>query len=127
MENLQLKGEKNFGKTRVKVNVQVILFQEDDIWYAYLPALDINGYGSNEEEAKESLKIAINEFIRYTLNKKTFYDELKRLGWIIKKSKKTLIAPKISDLVNENEDLKEILDSKRYISDGYQVRVPVLA
>lgn len=127
MENLQLKGEKRFGSTRVKVNVRVILFKEDDIWYAYLPALDINGYGNNEDEAKESLKIAINEFIRYTLNKKTFFGELKRLGWIIKKSKKSFIAPKISDLINENEELKEIVDSRSYKSDDYQVRVPVLA
>ncbi|MBN9351779.1 MAG: hypothetical protein J0H55_13950 [Chitinophagaceae bacterium] len=127
MENLQLKGEKKFGSTRVKVNVQVFLFMEDDIWYAYLPALDINGYGNNENEAKESLKIAINEFIRYTLNKKTFFDELKRLGWVIKKSKKSFIAPKISDLINENEELKEIVDSRSYKSDDYQVRVPVLA
>ena len=127
MENLQLKGEKRFGRTRVKVDVQVFLFKEDAIWYAYLPALDLNGYGNSEEDAKESLKISINEFIRYTINKKTFFDELKRLGWTIKKNKKILIAPKISDLVNENEELKEILDSKSYISDGYQVRVPVLA
>jgi len=127
MENLQLKGEKKFGSTRVKVNVQVILFKEDDIWYAYLPALDINGYGNNEDEAKESLKIAINEFIRFTPNKKTFFDELKHLGWIIKKSKKSFIAPKISEMINENEELKEIVDSRSYKSDDYQVRVPVLA
>lgn len=127
MQKLQLKGEGKFGKAKVEVNVTVILFKEDNIWYAYLPSLDLNGYGNTEVEAKESLKVTIDEFIRFTLNKKTFFDELKRLGWSIKKKNKTFIAPKISDLIRENEELREIVDSKKYISDDYQVKVPVFA
>lgn len=52
MQKLQLKGEGKFGSARVKVNVPVILFKEDKIWYAYLPSLDLNGYWKDEDEAK---------------------------------------------------------------------------
>lgn len=47
----------------------------------YSPALDLSGYGNTINEAKESFKIALEEFIRYTLNENTFNDVMKKLGW----------------------------------------------
>lgn len=127
MQNLQLKGEGKYGKSTVKVEVPVMVFHEENTWFAYLPSFDLTGYGNDTEEAKESLKIVLDEFIRYSLNKKTFFDELRRLGWVIKSKKKPIHAPKMSDLIQSNEQLKEIIDSKQYSTSSYQVNVPAFA
>ena len=127
MQNLQLKGEGKYGKSTVKVEVPVMVFEEENTWFAYLPSFDLTGYGNDTEEAKESLKIVLDEFIRYSLNKKTFFDELRRLGWVIKSKKRPIHAPKMSDLIQSNEQLKEIIDSKQYSTSSYQVNVPAFA
>lgn len=127
MQNLQLKGKGQFGKAVVSVDVPVMLFQEEKIWYAYLPSFDLTGYGNNENEAKDSLKIVLDEFIRYTLNKKTFFDELKRLGWKVKSKNKHFLAPQVTDLINENEQLKEIINTKQYFTSNYPVSIPAFA
>lgn len=124
MQNLQLIGKGHFGKTTVSVDVPVMLFEEENLWYAYLPSFDLTGYGHDANEARESLKITLDEFIRYTLNKKTFFEELKRLGWEIKRKNKPFKAPSISDLMKENEELKELVDMKRYSKDIYSVNLP---
>lgn len=127
MKNLELKGKNRYRQGTVSVNVPVILFEEDHIWYAYLPSFDLTGYGNDIEEAKKSLTIVLDEFIRYTLNKDTFLSELRRMGWVIKSKNKPMKAPKMSDLVEENEQLKDILDTKQISTIKYPVNIPVFA
>ena len=127
MQNSQLTGEGKYLKATIKVEVPVMVFKEEKTWFAYLPSFDLTGYGNDTEEAKESLKIVLDEFIRYSLNKKTFFDELRRLGWEIKSKKRPLHAPKMSDLIQSNEQLREIIDSKQYSTSSYQVNVPAFA
>ncbi|MBW7891171.1 MAG: hypothetical protein H3C48_09160 [Chitinophagaceae bacterium] len=127
MQQGNLQGEKRFGSKSVKINVQVLFFEEDDIYYAFLPSFDLMGYGKTEKEAKESLKVVLDEFLRYTLNKNTLYIELQRLGWKIRSKKKPMLAPQISDLINTNEELREIVNSKQYTTSNYQVSVPAFA
>ena len=69
------------NKVNVKVNTSVIIFEEDGAQIVYCPALDVSGYGNDEAEAYESFKIVLHEFIHYSINKGTFYEELKRMGW----------------------------------------------
>ncbi|MEO7834034.1 MAG: hypothetical protein ABIR50_01850 [Ginsengibacter sp.] len=127
MQNLQLAGQGKYGKATVKVDVPVMLFEEEKNWFAYLPSFDLTGYGNNPEEAKESLKIVLDEFIRYSLNKKTFFEELRRLGWEIKSKNRPIHAPKMSDLIQKNDQLKDIINSKQYSTANYQVNVPAYA
>ncbi len=127
MQQGNLKGEKKFGSKSVKVDLQVLLFEEDNIQYAYMPSFDLTGYGNTKEEAKESLTIVLDEFLRYTLNKNTLYIEMQRLGWKIKSRNKPMYAPQMSDLINTNEQLKDIVNSKQYSTSNYPVNVPVFA
>ena len=127
MQNLQLAGEQKYGQATVKVDVPVMLFEEEKTWFAYMPSFDLTGYGNNTDEAKESLKIVLDEFIRYSLNKKTFFDELARLGWEIKSKKRPIHAPRMSDLIQKNDQLKDIINSKQYSTATYQVNVPAYA
>lgn len=127
MQEANLSGEKRFGTKSVKVSLQVLFFEEDNIYYAYMPSFDLTGYGKNEDEAKESLTIVLDEFIRYTLNKNTLFIEMQRLGWKVKSKKKPMYAPQMSDLINTNEQLKDIINYKQYTTSNYQVNVPTFA
>lgn len=127
MQQANLTGEKIFGTKSIKVDLQVLFFEEDNIHYAFMPSFDLTGYGNTEDEAKQSLKIVLDEFLRYTLNKNTLFIEMQRLGWKIKSKKTTMYAPQMSDLINTNDQLKDIVNSKQYTSSNYQVNVPVFA
>ena len=127
MQDLKISRNKHFGKNTIRFDLPLFLFEEDKVWFAYLPSLDLNGYGKTEIEAKESLSIVLDEFLRYTLNKNTLLSEMKRLGWQIKSKKKPMLAPEISDLINTNDQLKEIINYKDYATSHYQVNVPAFA
>ena len=127
MQQGKLKGEKKIGIKSIKVDLQVLFFEEDNIHYAFMPSFDLTGYGNTEEEAKESLTVVLDEFLRYTLNKNTLFIEMQRLGWKIKSKKKPMYAPQMSDLINTNDQLKDIVNSKQYTTSNYQVNVPAFA
>ena len=127
MQEANFSGEKKFGTESIKVSLQVLFFEEDKIHYAYMPSFDLTGYGNTENEAKESLTVVLNEFLRYTLNKNTLFIEMQRLGWKIKSKKKPMYAPQMSDLINTNDQLKDIVNSKQYTTLNYQVNVPAFA
>ena len=127
MQQGNLKGEKQFGTKSVKVDLQVLIFEEDNIHYAYMPSFDLMGYGDTEENAKESLTVVLDEFLRYTLNKNTLFIEMQRLGWKIRSKQKPMYAPQMSEMINTNEQLKDIVNSKQYTSSNYQVNIPALA
>lgn len=127
MQEANLSGENIFGKKSVKIDLQVLFFEEDNLFYAYMPSFDLTGYGNTDQEAKESLKIVLDEFIRYTLNKNTLFIEMQRLGWKMESTKKLMHAPQMSDLIKSNDQLKEIINYKQYSTSSYQVNVPTLA
>lgn len=127
MQDLKLSGEKKYGAKSVKVDLQVLLFEEENTWFAYMPSFDLTGYGNTQTEAKESLTIVLDEFLRYTLNKNTLFIEMQRLGWEIKSKKRPMHAPKMSDLINTNRQLRDIVNSKQYSTSNYQVNVPAFA
>ncbi|MEO5991344.1 MAG: hypothetical protein ABIP68_06875 [Ferruginibacter sp.] len=127
MKQGNLKGEKKFGSKSVKVDLQVLFFEEDNIQFVYMPSFDLTGYGNTKEEAKESLTVVLDEFLRYTLNKNTLFLEMERLGWKVKSKSKPMFAPQMSELINSNEQLKDIINSKEYSTSNYQVNVPVFA
>ncbi len=108
MQQANLSGEKNFSGKSIKINLPVILFNEDGIYYAFIPSFDLTGYGRTQDEANESLTVVLDEFLRYTINKNTFLLELKRLGWKITSKKKPMVAPQMSDLINTSEQWKKL-------------------
>jgi len=127
MQQANLQGEKKIGSKYVKLSLQVLFFEKDKIHYAYMPSFDLTGYGKTEGEAKESLTVVLDEFLRYTLNKNTLFIEMQRLSWKIKSKKRPMHAPQMSDLINSNDQLKDIVNSKQYTTTNYQVNVPAFA
>jgi hypothetical protein len=127
MEKANLEGRRTFGNKSIKIKVQVLFFKEDNVHYAFMPSLDLIGYGNNDDEAKKSLQVVLDEFLRYTLNKNTLMLELQRLGWKLKNKNKPITAPAMSDLINVNEQLRDIVNSKHYSASDFHVSVPAFA
>ena len=98
------------GTNIVKVGLALVFWQEDGIYFQYAPELDLTGYGKSEIEAESSFKHTLEEFISYTLNKGTLFDELERLGWTTNKRKKRVRAPEEEQLIADNETYKNLLN-----------------
>lgn len=97
----------------IQTSLFVVQFKDNDgITVLYAPALEVYGTGYTTDQAKQSFEIGLKEFIRYTKNKGTLYDELIRMGWQIKsnRKKKELINPGIQELLKKNKDLSMIMN-----------------
>jgi len=98
------------GKHVVKIGLTLIMWKENDIYFQYSPQLDLTGYGNSANEAQSSFEQTLKDFINYTLNKDTLFDELERLGWTTNKRKKRLRAPEEDQLLEDNETYKDLLN-----------------
>lgn len=127
MQEEKISDEFQFGGKSLTVNLKVLFFEEDNIHFAFVPSLDLTGYGNTAKEARESLSIVLDEFLRYTLEKGTFFLELQRMGWDVKNKKKPMMPPEMSDLININEQLKDIINHKQFTTSNYPVKLPAIA
>jgi len=98
------------------LKVKLLLFHfedENNIHFIYSPHLDLTGYGNNLEDARKSFAIVFEDFIDYTLKKKTLGKVLTDLGWVLKGSAqkpKKVIAPGIISVIKDNKYVSEIFD-----------------
>lgn len=109
--------QRNFKNADGNVGVKLLLlhFQdENNIHFIYSPHLDLSGYGNDLVEAKASFNIAFEDFIDYTLKKKTLSKVLSDLGWSLKgtsKKPKKILAPSITKIIKENRHVSDIFDN----------------
>ena len=84
---------RNDSQTKnINVQVDVIEYEDDGIFYAYSPALDLIGYGISLVEARQSWETILQEYFTYTMNKKTLTKDLLHRGWIVRKGNKKFSA-----------------------------------
>ncbi|WP_413998732.1 hypothetical protein ACMDB5_13225 [Flavobacterium sp. W1B] len=117
------------AEAKVKANIVLISFKEQDNFIIYSPHLEVTGYGKTEEEAIQSFNHCLGVFLDYTVNKKTLHKELISLGWQLKKGsiKKPLKvnAPSMSDLLKHNTALEELLNKQDIRTMQKEVAIPV--
>jgi hypothetical protein len=116
----------NDAKHSVNVKLSLIEFEEDGLFFVYSPALDLTGYGKTHEEARDSYNVAMEEFIKYTTNKKTTAEVLANLGWNVSK-KKRISAPSLSELLQSRVYLEEIFTEKQFRKTDEEVNIPSFA
>ena len=76
-----IKGQWAIGKNMIKCVLPLISFIEDDCYITYCPALDLSGYGENQTEVDQSFEVVLSEYFKYTVNKKTLAEDLRKMGW----------------------------------------------
>jgi hypothetical protein len=113
------------GNKGFDVRLSLIMFEEDGSQIVYCPALDISGYGNTEKEAKESFTISLGEFFTYTTHKKTFNEEMTRLGWKLKRNK-YMKPPNMSELLAKNENFSRIFNDHSFRKVDQQITIPVI-
>lgn len=111
------------GHNWINVKLSLIEFEEEGLHFIYSPALDLTGYGKTEEKARESYNLAMEEFLKYTSNKETVFQELERLGWTIS-NKKKVKAPSLSSLLQSRSYLEEIFTEKNFRKTDETVAIP---
>lgn len=104
----RVKASLTKGKHIIDVNLSLLTWCEKGIYYFYSPALDVTGYGKSLKEARVSFEVTLTEFLTYTHNKKTIYEELERLGWTVNKNKRRVHAPDSAQLMEDNKSLKKL-------------------
>jgi hypothetical protein len=128
MKNLQYHGKFNAESASIDFQLPLISFIDDNTQIIYCPALDLSGYGNDEGEAKASFDVVLEQYLSYTTNKKTLWTDLKKLGWIVKKSKqKTASPPPMSELLGKNEEFTRIFNNFPFKKFNAGVRIPVHA
>lgn len=110
MAQAHFRGSFNGGKYNISISLSIYMWEEEGIHFVFAPALDLTGYGNSEEEAKRSFEVTLAEFLQYTNNKQTFYDELEHLGWSVNRRKRRIHAPAFEEMLEDNESLKEVLN-----------------
>jgi len=122
---LRAKGKFSHKQTEIGVDIELVQFEEDGIFYVLSPALDLTGYGKDENEAQTSFSIVLKEFIEYAVIKHTLLKELKRLGWHIKgKEFKVIKAPSLPTLIPKNPELAALFTSKRVTTVPRKIMIP---
>lgn len=116
MSKLHLTADLGFNQGKYHVGLSLIEFEEENVTIIYSPALDLSGYGYNQDEAKRSFSEALKEFFRYTSSKNTLNEVLINLGWLVNSSKKKpkFNPPKDSELVAINPTYNDIVNNKSY-------------
>ncbi len=121
----------DFGneKVNVKVQLDIISFEEEGTRICYSPALGLSGYGTDEEQAKKSFEISLEEFLKYTINKNILIEELKKLGWEVKGRKNNRIfkPPYLDQLFQNREYLSDIVRNKNFSRTTRDITLPAMA
>lgn len=125
MSQLIFQGELKHKNDKINIRLEILLFEEDNVYIAYSPALDISACGNSEEEAKQEFGEVLEEYLKYCLNKKTIFDDLRAHGWIIK-SKKRIKAPADEKLLQLNETYRDIKENKQYKTIQREIAIPAV-
>lgn len=131
MSNYRFEGDYKNHAGNVRVNILLVHFvDEGGVHFIYSPHLDLTGYGNEEESAKESFKIVFEDFVDYTLKKKTIGKVLTNLGWELKgtlKRPKKVLAPSITSIISDNDYVSEIFDKYPVNTYHEEVGLPAYA
>ncbi len=91
----------------LQVNVEVALFNEDGIWIAYCPSLEVSSYGDDKDEAKQAFEEALQIFLKETNRKGTLEKYLLKLGWRLQQKPKPVYNQPSYTLQDNNKLFKK--------------------
>ncbi|OAV67628.1 hypothetical protein Barb4_02390 [Bacteroidales bacterium Barb4] len=125
MTNLNFISLHRSGRKNILFRVDMYIFQEDEIYVVYCPALDLSAYENTEDAAKKAFESILDENINYWMNKGTLYKDLQEHGWQIKgKSQRQIKAPSRAYMMEKNEALRDITQNKKYTEYSKEVCFP---
>ena len=131
MSDYIFQGKLKSKSGEVKVKLLIAHFvDENNVHFIFSPHLDLTGYGSSLIDAKKSFTIVFEDFIDYTINKKTLGKVLTDMGWTLKGSLKKpqkILAPSITSIIGDNKFVSEIFDKYNVNTFHQEVVIPAFA
>jgi hypothetical protein len=109
MTDLQLEPNISSLLFKIMSQIDLLFFEEDNIHFVYAPALDVTGYGLNEQEAQNSFVISLEEFLDFTQKKGTLNSELERMGWKLNRKTNHFDPPFLDEILKKNKYLSDII------------------
>jgi hypothetical protein len=66
-----------------RLHLRGVLFRDErSCFHAHVPALDISGYGSSRQEAKQSLRVMMTFYFDRVMRSGHLVEDLLRYGWL---------------------------------------------
>lgn len=96
----------------VDIKVGVYLFKEDNCYIAYCPSLDLSGYDTTEEKAKDDFEYILKDWLHPQITNKTLKEDLKAHGWNLTKDGDK--EPLIEDIPNK-ATINKVVNLPEYI------------
>jgi len=112
-------------KSIIETDLSLYNFKDGKSYFVYCPQLNLTGYGKTETEARKSYKIVLNSYLDFTNENQTLIEDLKNHGWKTDRKTKKMIPPAVTDLIEDNPELKEILNDRTYNSEKQKLIVTV--
>lgn len=103
MKQVRVKGHIDSEKDAIDFSLDIYLFKDEGLIYAYCPSLNIMGYANNQKEAKEEMDYLLQEYFDFTLKKGTLSVDLSEHGWR-EDGNGQFIAPSVSYLMRRYTD-----------------------
>lgn len=104
---------------RVSALLDVVIFKEDGITFAYAPSLELVGYGHTLAEAQNSFENVFQEYLKYGMENRTLDEDLRAHGWKAGQSE-TFNSPQFLVVLRKNKRLQDVIsmdhkkESKRF-------------
>src|SRR5688572_6970816 len=91
---------------KIEMSLPVLVFEDDQCTFiAYIPWLDLSGYGSTIDEAKESIDIVLNDYLAYAIENNTLQKDLLDHGFTYNSEDHSINAPDWVQALKDNPEL----------------------
>lgn len=114
-----------FGQHEIRL--ALFSYIDEGVHVLYAPALDLFGYGDQEDQAIESFETVLKEYIDYVVNHKTLEKDLKKHGWKPDKQRQIYLAPAFHELMLRDETFYEIITQRPFRKFDRIVQLPFAA
>lgn len=109
---MEKKNSITLSGKEISVSVSVFLFKEGDTYIAYCPSLDLSGYDTTEDRAREDFEYMLREWLKEQLSNGTLQRDLARHGW--KVGGDTATEPSVTDLLHRNRSAGKIFSMPEF-------------
>lgn len=123
MKQLKVRGHIDFEKNMVDFSLDVYLFRDKGLVFAYCPSLNIIGYGGNQKGAKEEMTYLLHEYFDFTIKKGTLEADLSGHGWKTD-GEGSFTAPSVLYLMRKYPDFKELIENREYYKYNQSKAIP---
>lgn len=109
---MEKKNSITLNGKEISISVSVFLFKEEGAYIAYCPSLDLSGYDTTEDRAREDFEYMLREWLKEQTSNGTLLRDLQRHGW--KMGHNMATEPSFTDLLRHNQSAGKVLAMPEY-------------